>query len=147
MGTYKYSHMMSHYRRGFVCNRCMQRGGASGAYPAEKKELLDSLGFQWTIPPIISSDWIMVSYTELKAVKTQTGHLHLPSRTPLCNWMAQHCRAEAEGAISVENKMLLDGIGFPWREQVTSRVNPSSVLFEEPEIDDVENDSAVSTTL
>jgi hypothetical protein len=88
----------------------MQRRQAktSDAYPAEKKELLDSLGFQWTTP-IISSDW-MVRYTDLKAFKTRTGHTNVPSRTPLYDWMKQQLHAQAKGTIAVEKKMLLDGL-------------------------------------
>ena len=58
--------------------------------------------------------------------------------------MRKHHHAEAKGTISVEKKILLDGLGFAWREHVTtSRVNPSSELCEEPEIDDaLEDDSA-----
>jgi hypothetical protein len=116
---------------------------ASYAYSAEKKELLDSLGFQWTIP-IISSDW-MVSYTEFKAFKTRTGHMHVPSRTPLYDWMKLQRNAEAKGNIAVEKKMLLDGLGFAWRKN-PARVRLSSALDEEPEIEDVEDDSAKKAT-
>jgi hypothetical protein len=113
------------------------------AYPAEKKQLLDSLGFQWTIP-IISSDW-MASYTEFKAFKTRTGHMHLPSRTPLYVWMQMQRDEETKGTIAVEKKMLLDGLGFTWRENPT-RVHLSSALKEVPGIEDVEDDSAKEAT-
>jgi hypothetical protein len=51
----------------------------------------------------------MVRYTELKAFKTRTGHMHVPSRTPLYDWMKLLRGAEAKGTIAVEKKLLLDG--------------------------------------
>jgi hypothetical protein len=115
----------------------------ANAYPAEKKKLLDSLGFQWTTP-IIPPDW-MVSYTEFKAFKTRTGHMRVPSRTPLYEWMKRQHNAEAKGTIAVEKKILLDGLGFTWRENPT-RVHLSSAFDEEPEVEDVEDDSAKKAT-
>jgi hypothetical protein len=60
--------------------------------------------------------------------------------------MAKERRAEGQGVISVEKKILLDGLGVSWIEQLPSRVNPSPALFEEPELYDVEDDSAKQTT-
>jgi hypothetical protein len=87
----------------------------------------------------------MVSYTEFKAFKTRTGHMRVPSKTPLYDWMRLQRNAEAKGIIAGEKKILLDGLGFTWRENPT-RVNLSSVLDEELGIEDVEDDSAKKAT-
>jgi len=100
-------------------------------FPAEKKELLDRLGFQWAFP-VISSDW-MARYNEARAYEARHGHLlQFPSRSPLANWIYKWRKEAKSDKCPPEKKRLLDKLGFE-KSLVPNKARRPSTL-EEPEI-------------
>ncbi len=81
-----------------------------GDLSSEKRDLLEVIGFERTIPAI-SPAW-MAMYSEFESFKARHGHLKVPSRTPLNKWINKQRYRAKMGDLSSEKRDLLEDIGF-----------------------------------
>ena len=82
---------------------------------AERKELLDEIGFCWDVK---ESAW-QENYGQLKAYREKNGNClvsrgELDDNDKLHYWIVKQRDALKNGRLTAERKELLDGLGFCW---------------------------------
>ncbi|MFN0079427.1 MAG: helicase associated domain-containing protein [Prosthecobacter sp.] len=113
-----------------------RKAGAKGRLPADRRQRLDALGFDWKPatrpmradrgkprPSVTKQARWEQRYAELSAFKQQHGHTRVPNKRPavaqLCNWCYSQRAFRRQGVLSADRITRLDALGFDWD-------NPSS---------------------
>lgn len=92
---------------------------ATGGLSAERKELLDSVGFSWT-SQVTDHKW-QEMYERLENYHAQHGDADVPNRwgndSKLSAWVSQQRQRRKKGLISDEQIRQLDALGFTWQHR------------------------------
>lgn len=92
---------------------------ATGGLSAERKELLDNIGFLWT-SQVTDHKW-QEMYERLENYHAQHGDADVPNRwkndAKLSSWVSQQRQRKKRGVIPDEQIRQLDALGFTWQHR------------------------------
>ncbi|EAY30960.1 helicase [Microscilla marina ATCC 23134] len=115
------------------CWESKQRGRRKQGKLSKKRiELLDSIGFSWSLKekwsslPVYDDLW-NDRFAELKAFQTKHGHCNPSSEIKetktLAHWVLSQRERFKGGKILPHRKVLLDGLGFEWSREDKARAS------------------------
>ncbi len=96
----------------------MRSHKTAGTLSQERIELLERIGFEWTVKEVINIDKWEERYLQLLYFEEENGHCNVPhdySDNPqLGRWVSQQRQRRKSGKLLPEREKMLEEIGFKW---------------------------------